>query len=198
MTTIQRQVGAGVDDADEKQNGASFLNAEATLSVSSYTSDSFRYNIGLRFTNVTAGQADTIDSADVELYADSATSDNANFDIHAHAHDNAPNFTDTADVTSRARTSASVLWSEANLGVGWTTTCPESKSVLQEVVDRGGWASGQAMVMILAGLNAAWQFLRITSYDGNASLAAKLNVTFTGGGGGAVYTSNRLLRGHGI
>lgn len=51
---------------------------------------------------------------------------------------------------TRDKTTESVLWSIANT---WTTTTsygsPDFKNVVQEVVDRGGWASGNALAVVI-------------------------------------------------
>jgi len=70
--------------------------------------------------------------------------------IQAQASDNAPTFTSTAsNISSRTKTTASVPWTPA----AWNTVgesgpdqrTPNLAAVIQEVVRRPGWASGNAI-----------------------------------------------------
>jgi hypothetical protein len=93
---------------------------------------------------------------------------------------NAAAFTTTAsDITNRSLTTATTVWSGANIGAGdhdLTVT-----SIVQEIVNQGGWASGNAMALLMYGTTA---ILQITSYDTSTTLCARLAIDYTAGGGG--------------
>jgi hypothetical protein len=76
--------------------------------------------------------------------------------IEGQAADNAPTFAKiTNNISSRARTSANVGWIPAPWGTvgaqGPDQQTPDLTSVMQELVNRGGWASGNSMVFIISG-----------------------------------------------
>ena len=86
------------------------------------------------------------------------------------------------------------MWSGTDIGTGdhnLTVT-----SIVQEIVDQGGWASGNAMALLLYGVAAS---LRITSYNTSTTLCARLAIDYTeggGGGGGITTVSYTHLRAH--
>ena len=100
-----------------------------------------------------------------------------NLVIQGQAADNAAAFATGASPSSRPRTTASVNWSP----VPWTRgeaganqRTPDLKTVIQEIVSRPGWASGNALAMIITGTGrrTAWAF------NGGASLAPLLHVEY--------------------
>lgn len=111
-------------------------------------------NAGFRFQNVTIPQGAIIESAYIEVTSHEAKSaeDVAILNIYANATDNAPTFTMDALITDRPLTSATVKWTIAEEWGLWTShQTPELKSIVQEMVNRAGWTSGNAMAFILKG-----------------------------------------------
>jgi uncharacterized protein (TIGR03382 family) len=92
--------------------------------------------------------------------------------------DDAPIFTRTArNVSSRALGSASVAWAPAS----WTSGAqgeaqrsPSLVSLVQQVVDRAGWVSGNALVLVISGSGQR----RSESYDGIGAGAPLLHVEY--------------------
>ena len=112
--------------------------------------------VGLRFTPLAIPRDALISNAAIQFAADEAQSAATALTIRAHAADNAAAFTTTAnDFTSRARTTASVAWSPA----AWATVdergllqrTPDISSVVQDIVSRPGWASGNALAVLING-----------------------------------------------
>ena len=173
MATWSGACGASADDAN--QNGTA-VSLTAVLQVFSAT----RY-VGVRFPNVTVPQGATINSATLTVDVPSTSLDSPNgVTWYGELATNAAAFTTTAsDITNRARTSATLVWSGSNIGTGdhnLTVT-----SIAQEIVNQGGWASGNAMALLLYGVTAN---LQITSYDTSTTLCARLAIDYTAGGGG--------------
>jgi hypothetical protein len=105
---------------------------------------------------VTVPDGATIVSAYVQFQTRVATSNTANFTIQGEATDNASRFTTTArNISSRPRTTAAASWSPApwtvvgEAGVNQRTT--DLSAVLQEIINRPGWTSGNALVLIITG-----------------------------------------------
>lgn len=111
---------------------------------------------GLRFQNITIPQGATIDSAYIVItsHEPKTAEDVANLTIYADASDNAPTFDMESLITDRTATAASVEWTVDEEWGLWTThQTPDLKSIVQEMVDRSGWVSGNAIAFILAGEN---------------------------------------------
>jgi hypothetical protein len=51
--------------------------------------------------------------------------------------------------------------------------------VIQEVVNRGDWANGNSLSVILKGTNGQWGRKYVESYDGTPANAPKLVITYT-------------------
>lgn len=147
--------------------------------MNGHANPSFSWNGGFRYTNVTIPAGATIESATTDIYV--ITNDDPNLNIYAEAVDNAVNFSTDADVTDRATTTASAQWTDTAIGTGFITS-PDFTAVIQEIVDRGGWASGQSIVLLLKGRNDALGLFRSRTWDdttgGQGTSAAKLDVQF--------------------
>lgn len=153
MTILNLVVAANDDDAIEKDDGSSFSHTGTSLAIQSATTASIRSNGGFRYQNVTIPPGATINSATSDIEVADAPTDDMSVQIHCHDVDNSDNFTNDADVTSRARTAAFANWI-GGLSAPGIRTSPDFAAAVQEVIDRPGWASGNALTVIFAGRNA--------------------------------------------
>lgn len=147
-------VSASADDAWENLGGTVSITATGNGDGPTFDRDN---HIGLRFPNVTIPQGTTITAAYLrfpQLFNYSGFS-NILGQVHAQNVDNASQFTTTSnDVSGRARTTAFINnpgadanpWTTGNTNRGLAVT-----TLVQEVVNRGGWSSGNAMAMLLIG-----------------------------------------------
>jgi len=112
--------------------------------------------IGLRFPGVAIPQGATIVSASVQFTADEVRTGPIALTLHGEAADHSAPFDGTAfGVSGRPPTTASVAWSPPD----WTTVgaageaerTPDLSAVVQEIVDRPGWTSGNALVLVVSG-----------------------------------------------
>lgn len=114
-------------------------------------------SIGIRFQNVAIPTGVTIEKAYIEFVADgnSAVGSVSELEIVGEASDDA-NYLDVNDpynISNRPPTSASVSWNPPELQHGETFITEDISSIVQEIIDRGGWASGNAMFFRIAGIN---------------------------------------------
>lgn len=96
-------------------------------------------------------QGSTILSAYLRgVASDTLTSTTVNTNIKGEDANNANDFSTYADFAGRIRTTALVAWDSI---VSWTAgtvyTSPDIATVIQEIVDRGGWQAGNAMVFFI-------------------------------------------------
>ncbi|MFY9300818.1 MAG: LamG domain-containing protein [Candidatus Nitrosotenuis sp.] len=141
--------------------------------------------VGLRFPGVTVPQGSIIQSAYIVFTADETQSGTTTVRIRGEAADNAAAFADglgTFSVSNRADTTAAVTWSNIpawTLGeVGPDTTTPEIKTVIQEIVNRAGWASGNALVITVDNSGTSSGNRRTAESD-SATLGAQLNIVYS-------------------
>lgn len=199
------QVAAGNDDAHEKDRSANFSATTSTLTPHAALSSNARWNAGFRFQSVDIANGDTIDDVDLEVY-NLYTNGNLYVNVYANDVDDAVDFSTDADVTTRvdsASTAASAAWTHAAAAAGAfissSTDGVDLTAVIQEVIDRGGWATGQDVVMLLQGReDVGTQNIWVRAYEGSSALAAKITIDYTiGGGGPPTIASRRLLSGVG-
>lgn len=145
---------ASSDDAEEQANGSMLLTSPGLELVT----DKYGVlqGVGLRFTNVNIPPGAIIQNAEIQFTASAGQSGATSLTIQAEASDNPGTFTSASnDISSRPRTSASVAWNSISAWIvdhgGPDQRTPDFASVVQEVVDRPGWASGNALAIIITG-----------------------------------------------
>ena len=182
MATLNLQVGASTDDALSRYT-TDWLPTEVVIGCGNYNSTFNNWRSGTRFQNVTIQQGAIITDAYLTFRAyanESAATVNTN--ILAEDTDNAATFSTLADYNSRTRTSP-VAWN--NIG-GWVAgndyNSPSIVSLIQTVINRAGWSSGNALVIFWENNgSSSGAYRRPHSYDGSATYAPKLVITYTTG-----------------
>ena len=148
---------ASTDDAEQENDAIDALfDDDLDAGWEGEPADQNNLTTGLRFRNINIPQGATIDSAFIVISSHEGKSaeDVARITIVGEAADHAQTFTETALITDRPRTSASILWEVAEAWELWGTyRTPDIKNVLQEIVNRSGWNSGNALALILLGEN---------------------------------------------
>jgi hypothetical protein len=111
--------------------------------------------IGMRFQNITIPKGSSITNAYVQFTADVANSEATNLTIYGQDIGTAPAFLDAQwNVSSRARTLTTVNWTPnpwvgGDRGVDQRT--PDISSIIEAIVGRGDWVSGNDLVIIIDG-----------------------------------------------
>jgi hypothetical protein len=169
-------VRTGKDDAEERSAGTVM---SGRLDIVLFKNEA--QTVGLRFQGVSIPRGATVTRAHVQFQTDLTTTGAANLQIAGQAADNPPSFTTAiGNISSRATTTATVGWAPP----AWSTVgargvdqrTPDLAPVVQEIVSRSGWASGNALVLVIegSGVRAA------DSYNTDAAGAPMLHVEWTG------------------
>lgn len=172
MTTLNLQVSASSDDA--------FENAVGTVTTNGTTMvfNNAGYWIGYRFTNVTIPQGATINMATLSYYVTSTTRDDNEQDVYGNDVDDAATFTTAAsNISSRTLTTAKTTVSADSVGVGFYAV--DVTAIVQEIIDRAGWASGNDLALLMDALTGV--NLAPDTYDNVAANAAKLDIDYSAG-----------------
>lgn len=173
MGSYSGTITASADDAAQNVANMNLTGSNITIN------DATKW-AGLLFKNVTIAQGDTITTAPLTVEIGSLSFDDPDVDIWAEDVDNAATFTTTNnDITNRTPTTAVVQWTASSVGTG-SVVGPDLAAVIQEIVSRPGWVSGNAIAIILAGRST--NPLRFNAYDNGSGVFATLNITSVTGG----------------
>ncbi len=170
------QINNGDDDAEE--SGGSMILSSSDLEMVEDGSD--LQTVGLVFNGLNIPSGATITNAYIQFTTDEAETTSTNLTVRGEDTDNALSFTSSnSNLTSRPTTSASINWippswsTEGEAGTNQQT--PDLSTLVQEIVDRAGWAENNSMGFIISGNGT-----RVAeSYDGSPSDAATLHVTYS-------------------
>jgi hypothetical protein len=166
-------VAAGADDAEERSGSVSLTDLDLDLGFDGTTAQT----VGLRFAGLAVPAGAIIDTASVQFTVDEVTSGTASLTVRGQAADNAPAFRAVAtDVSSRTRTVANVVWAPG----AWTKRgltgaaqqVTDLAPVVQEIVNRSGWASGNALALVVTGSGTR----SAASFERGAGKAAVLHI----------------------
>jgi hypothetical protein len=171
LRVVETRVAAKTDDAEEKNSGGS-------MDLTSGNVDLGTKPAGLRFLLPVPHGAQIV-RAYVQFTADTPQTGAAALMIEGEASDNAPPFGSSEhNIVNRLRTFNHVSWTPA----GWPTKgtaglaqqTPDLSVLLQEIVDRQGWASGQGVALLVTGTGVR----QAVSYDTKPATAALLHVEY--------------------
>jgi PKD repeat protein len=178
--TVSSGIGNGTDDVEESAAGVMYITStDIELVYDSYNSNGNQV-VGLRFQNLGIPGNATIKNAFVQFTVDEAKTGTCALTIKGEASDNSSAFTSSAfDVSGRSVTTAAVSWSP----VDWTTVgesgvnqrTPELKNILQEIVNRSGYAFSSAISIIITGTGTR----TAKAYEVSTTQAARLFVTYS-------------------
>jgi type IV pilus assembly protein PilY1 len=183
-----RQIVNSTDDAEDRESNMSIAGDPLDLVGES----NYAQQVGLRFTNVQIPQNATITSAYLQFTAKNGDSSALSLTINGQASDNPPTFTAINDnINNRTLTTASTSWPSVATWVAETQyTTPAITTIVQELVNRGGWAQGNSMAFVIKGTSTTAR-RRAYSFDGSTAKAPRLIINFQDNG---TYESVRRVR----
>ena len=171
--SIDLKVGASSDDCDRDNT-----NWTTTTTTFYLDWDSVGQADGVRFTNVTVPKGATIVNAYLTVRARDGTTPAGGTTIYGQAADDPATFSTAADWNGRTWTTANVSWQPSVWVADTYYNSPDISTVVQEIVDRSGWSSGQAMAFKLDGDEA--DRIYGYSYDyGTGQYAPELHIEYS-------------------
>lgn len=176
QSSVQLRVVSSLDDAEEKESGDVSLGSSDLELVFDKTNQT----VGIRFVDVGIPAFSRIDEAYLQFQVDEVSTGPTSLTIRGEASDDAEGFADVPqNVSSRGTTAAFVPWSPEPWAVqgeaGPDQRSPNLAAIVQEIVDRGDWSSGNSVAFIITGLGERGA----ESYDGAPSAAPMLDVKFS-------------------
>jgi PKD repeat protein/uncharacterized protein YjiK len=173
--SFEVRVKADYDDAEESATGSMDL----TSTDLELVYDRSDQTVGMRFNGIDIPPGATIANAYIQFQVDEANSGDTSLSIQGEASDHALIFSSSNfDITSRARTSAAVSWNPnpwVTVGeAGPDQQTPDIAAVIQEIVDRPGWVSGNSLAIIITGTGER----TAEAHDGVSAAAPLLHVEY--------------------
>lgn len=185
--TASFSIPSGSDDGYGDGTGA-FNTWADSLGFTRYLSK----KLFMRFTNVTIPRGSIISNAHIYHYIDGYSADFTHIGTNAYLNDvdNAIAPTSWSELSGKVLTTA-YAHDYVDYGYGWKNFVGLAAAI-QEVVDRPGWSSGNAMMVIFVpyeGGPSVWVSMK--SYNGGSP--AQLHVTYTPPSGGQVRVIGMML-----
>lgn len=141
-------------------------------------------HVGLRFQSVSIPPGATINSATIQFHVDEVEPNAAvTVTITGEDVDDAITFTSSNDnLSDRPETSASVDWAIPHWpsvdAEGSDQETPDLSTIIQEIVNRPGWSSGNDLVILMKSYTGSG-YRTAEAYDGDSGDAPLLEVTYT-------------------
>ena len=167
---------AGSDDAEQRSSGSLDLDSTDLEMVFDAGGNQ---TVGLRFNGVPIPQQSSILNAYIQFKVDEATTAPTSLTVHAEAVDNAETFIGVDDnLSERQFTTATAPWTPAPWPTPGAVTpaqrTPDIAPLIQEIVDRPGWSSGNSLCIIITGTGER----TAESFNGDQNGAPLLHVEY--------------------
>lgn len=179
---VQNRISTGNDDVEERISDGDMYYVSSDLEMAHDDYVGGRQIVGLRFQGVNIPSGATINSAYVEFDADRSHTGNTQLVISGESTGNAASFDALQFVGRRNKTTASVNWDPGSWSDNNLYQTPDLSSIVKEIVDLGGWSSGNDMVIMIepgTGCSDSDCRRRAESYDGSRNRAPLLVVDYT-------------------
>lgn len=150
-TGLDGGVAVSTDDAEQLNNEIDKL-FDDDLDMG-WEGDEFNVvSTGLRFRGIDVPKNAIIDSAYLEIFSHEDEGDLAKVTIYAEASDDCATYNDVDLISDRPKTVSFVKWDIDEDWEIWAKyRSPELKTLIQEVVSRPGWQSGNALALMMFG-----------------------------------------------
>ena len=176
--SLERRVSQGTDDAEEcLVNTLMYIDSSDLELTSGTSSCASAQSIGIRFQNITIPQGATVINAYLEFTVDEIDTESTNLVFHGENTDNSSTFVSAYyNITNRPKTSSYVSWDNVPswTTVGATHQTPDLTSIIQEIINRPSWQSGNALAIIVSGTGQR----TAEAYEGSPSQASLLHIDY--------------------
>jgi hypothetical protein len=152
MSTFNAQVNDGIFDGYWKTSHPSFVdfdNTGTTMGIGDVDSDGWLYDCFIIFSGVSIPQGSTIASGYLTLTYQSATSNSDSHIAQCVNQDNVVPPTSSATANALPLTTQQVSWSNNSTGTGLPHQTSDITTIVQPVINRGGWTTGNHLGFVL-------------------------------------------------
>ena len=181
LQTLQRQVRAGSDDAEQADESGTMQLVDKILDMPN--AEKTRQTVGIRFQDIPIERGSKVLDARLVFTSRNSRESGTSIVIYGEASDDAAPFTaKERDLTLRAETTASVTWNSSSPDApldAWRMNesheTPNLKAIVQEVVNRAGWEPRNSLSFIIKGGNGQ---RKAYSFDDSPAQAPVLRITY--------------------
>lgn len=175
--TLTLTISTGANDVNQ-DSSTNLLATGSTLFLGTSASTSFSYT-GLRFVNVSVPRNATLTSARLQFASSGNQWITIGLTMQAENAANCATFTTASRPSLRTLTTPSVAHSSnANWTINTYYFFENIATVLQPIINRSDWASGNSLCLILKGTGSLWVRKFAHSFEGNPALAPRLIITY--------------------
>lgn len=181
MATFTKQTIANADDVQESYGGGNWAYSDS-LSYLGKSDSYWTREGGFRFTSVTIPQGSTITSAKLSFKAGNTFNRTIALKIKGIDVDNCGAFSSGDRPRNRTHTTAQIDWDGTiNVSLDDWIDSASITSVVQEIVNRGGWSSGNAIGFYIADDGSAnSNYIESQEYEDGSANAPKLTIVYSG------------------
>ncbi|MCC6219748.1 MAG: metallophosphoesterase family protein [Deltaproteobacteria bacterium] len=179
LAIFETRVKSGADDAEERLSTGAVVTGSSDLEL---IYDGAEQIVGMRFAGLNIPRDAEIRNAYIQFTVDELDSSASSLIFQSENADNALTFSETAgNISSRPRSQQSASWSPAS----WTPIgaaqaeqrSPNLSTIIQEITNRPGWLSGNAIVILVTGSGSAKR--TAIAYDGISTSSPLLHVEYS-------------------
>jgi hypothetical protein len=190
IASTESRISQGSDDAEENINSHQFWPASSDLEMTYDPNPGGDQFVGIRFQNVIIPTGATITKAYIEFATKETNNLPANLTFNGELNPNPATFSETNLISSRLKTTASVNWIPQSWDivneVSEKQQTPDLKTILNEIISAGGWASGNSMAFFVTGTGT-----RVAkAYDMFPDAAALLHIEYNSSGAAVIPIAN--------
>lgn len=183
MANITRTVSSSTDDCRKYYTTTTAFSITLSVRVGHVNPTYKNFENGLRFENIAIAKDTVITGAKLILTASANLStNNVNTRIYGQASDDPITFSDITDFSARSLTTAYVSWNSIS---SWSLDneydSPDIKTIIQEIVNRDGWTSGNDIVIMWKNYgtdSSSGVYRDAYSYDTGAEKAPQLYIEY--------------------
>jgi len=175
------QTGLSGDDAEQFEVNVDTIDNDLDLGFD--TESGLAQTVGLRFRNLDIPKGVNILDARIVFTSKGISEGDSSFIIRGIAEDNVAAFSNTTnDITDRPTTSSVISWVPDDWSEPATAFPTDDVTpIVQEIVNRGGWASGNTMGFVIEGAGGYYSNVNprvAETADGDVSKSPRLKVTY--------------------
>jgi len=185
--SFEVRISGGSDDAEEHlTEGPGNMDVGSTdLELGSEGGGPDDQLIGLRFRNLQIPAGSTIESASIQFHADETDDEPTSLLIRGELNADPAAYVESiaGNISSRTPTVASVPWNDIPVWdvvneEGPDQETPDISSIIQEIVDLGGWAPGNSLAIMIEPASVGGE-RTAESVEGEAAGAPLLKIVYT-------------------
>jgi hypothetical protein len=154
QSTFSTSISSAKDDMEEYVRGTVVFD-ESSSDLEMVTEGGGQQIIGLRFNKIGIPKGAVISSAYIQFGADESHDEPTRLVIRGIAEDNTDTFKLANKISTRALTTDSTVWANIPAWVAGTSgdaqKTPDLKAIVQNIVNRAGWARNNSMAFVLKG-----------------------------------------------